>query len=324
MKSALCRLTAVLLLLLLTINPSWACAESEEVPDLKARFASESDIEYNGTLYRMRKRLTTVLLAGTDMVSEAYEQITGFRSGAQADFLLLLVIDDNRDTVLPIQINRDTITEITVLSVLGKASGTRDAQICLAHSFGDGGEQSCELLCDAVSGLMHDVPVDHYMVLSLDGIAAFNDALGGVEVTLEDDFSAFDPAMTQGTTLTLVGKQAEYYVRQRFYVGEQTNISRMDRQQEYMTRAIEQLRSAVSADTGSISDFIAGLDQYLTTDMNRGKLLNLASKISDYEYLPFVSVEGESVVSERGFMEYYADEEALLNLVLDAFYAPAE
>lgn len=41
--------------------------------------------------------------------------------------------------------------------------------------------------------------------MSLDGISVLNDLAGGVTVTLEDDFSAEDPAMTRGTTLSLHG-----------------------------------------------------------------------------------------------------------------------
>lgn len=35
------------------------------------------------------------------------------------------------------------------------------------------------------------------MAMYLDGISTFNDALGGVTVTLEDDFSQLDPEMVK-------------------------------------------------------------------------------------------------------------------------------
>lgn len=47
--------------------------------------------------------------------------------------------------------------------------------------------------------------IDFYLEMSLDGISVLNDLAGGVTVTLEDDFSAEDPAMTRGTTLSLHG-----------------------------------------------------------------------------------------------------------------------
>ena len=39
-------------------------------------------------------------------------------------------------------------------------------------------------------------------------IAALNDLLGGVTVTLQDDFTMADPAMQAGATITLTGEQA--------------------------------------------------------------------------------------------------------------------
>ncbi len=39
--------------------------------------------------------------------------------------------------------------------------------------------------------------IDFYLAMSLDGISVLNDLAGGVTVTLEDDFSAADPAMTR-------------------------------------------------------------------------------------------------------------------------------
>lgn len=45
--------------------------------------------------------------------------------------------------------------------------------------------------------------IDFYVAMNMDGISELNDLAGGVTVTLEDDFSSIDPAMTKGTTLTL-------------------------------------------------------------------------------------------------------------------------
>ena len=42
--------------------------------------------------------------------------------------------------------------------------------------------------------------------MSLDGISVLNDLAGGVTVTLEDDFSAADPAMTKGSYPDAAGR----------------------------------------------------------------------------------------------------------------------
>ena len=51
------------------------------------------------------------------------------------------------------------------------------------------------------------------IAMNLDVIPVLNDAAGGVTVTLEDDFSALDASMTRVKAMTLMGEQAEIFVR---------------------------------------------------------------------------------------------------------------
>lgn len=315
----LCGVTAVIFMFLPVFSS--VCAETVW-GDLNARYARVPQLEHEGVRYRLKPRLTTILLAGIDNRGDAGDALPAmeYRSGGQADFMLLLAIDDAAKTVTPLQIDRDTMTEITVLNVLGQVSGTRTAQICLSHSFGDGREYSCELMSDAVSKLLLGTPINHYYVMNMDGIAAFNDALGGVEVTLEDDFSAYDPEMTAGKTLVLHGKQAEIYVRQRYHVGDQSNIARLRRQEVYIQRAAEVLSREIKKRASFVDALLDVMDVYATTDMSRGRLINMADKIQQYTVCPPVEIPGESLLGENGRMEFYADENMLGMITLDVFY----
>ena len=288
--------------------------------DLGARFASEKSISLNGQTYRLRSRLTTALLMGIDQTSESSG---GYRNGGHADFQLLIVVDDNRKTVVSLQLDRDTMTEITVLGVLGHVTGSRTAQLALAHAFGDGGQRSCELAVSAVEKLLLGTPVDEYFAMSMDGIAAFNDALGGIEVTLEDDFSAYDASMLPGVTLRLQGMQAEYYVRQRYYVGDQTNASRLGRQSVYLSKAKDVLREKLSQSPNFITTLFNAVEPYSVTSMSRGFLINLANKLDEYEVLPLASLAGTHKQGESGYMEFYPDEKCLQEFVIETFYEPA-
>lgn len=309
------------LMLLLTVN----AAGAETVQgDLNARFANDPRIEYEGEEYHLRKRLTTVLLAGTDMGADSQGYSLGARNGGQADFLLVLAIDDANQTITPIQINRDTMTEITVLNVLGKVSGSRVAQICLAHSFSDGGVESCELLASAVSNYLKGTPIDHYFVMSLNGIGALNDALGGVEVTLEDDFSVFDPEMTAGTTLVLNGSQAQIFLRQRYYVGDQTNVARQSRQRIYLHAAAAKIAEKLNENVNYIDTLLDAVGENAVTDMSRGRVLNTANAARRYEIADVTTVEGETRLGDNGFMEFIPDERALTEMLIDVFYEKAE
>lgn len=309
------RFLSVLLIALLLAQAAWA---ETVVGDVNARL-NQGQIEVGGEKYRPKKRLNTVLLIGTDQ-EDAEQTRIDFRSGGQADFLVLLVMDDNAETVTPIQINRDTMARINTLNSFGQDTGLWTAQICLSHSFGDGREQSCGFTVDAVSRFLKDRPIDHFISLSLDGITVFNDALGGVEVTLEDDFSAYDETMIPGATLVLRGKQAEYFVRMRYHVGEQSNVSRLARQRTYMESAKALLKEKIHADSRFAEDLFDALSPYMITDMSKGGLINLADLINRYEVLPMMEIAGESSVGANGLMEFYPDEDSLQSIVLAAFY----
>ena len=44
----------------------------------------------------------------------------------------------------------------------------------------------------------HDLAIDHYLAMNMDAVVEFNDAIGGVTVTVTDDFSKVDPTIPVG------------------------------------------------------------------------------------------------------------------------------
>lgn len=286
--------------------------------DYQQRYEYEDNIEVNGAFYRKRRNVTTVLLMGIDRDSTV--QARGYRNGGQADFLRLVVLDGTNKTITQLQIDRDTMTPITILGVLGNQSGVRTAQICLSHGFGDGGAQSCELTVNAVSNLLLGVPIDFYVAMNLDGISVLNDWTGGVTVTLEDDFSAIDPAMVPGVTMTLLGDQAETYVRTRRGIGVGTNEARMKRQQAYISQLTAQLDAQLRQDQNAIGNLYDALEPYLMTDMSRGRIINEVWAAREYERLPLLEPAGTYEIGSDGFMQFHVDQSTLQQLVLELFY----
>lgn len=276
----------------------------------------------NGHTYQQRSNLTTILFMGIDQ-SENPVTVPAYLkyvSGGQADFLRLMVIDPLEKTVAQIEIDRDTMTPITVLGTLGGKVGYRTAQICLSHGFGDGREQSCGFTVEAVSNLLYNVPITYYAAMNLDGISALNDMLGGVTVTLADDFSHIDPAMTKGTTLTLVGDQAEIFVRSRMSVGVGTNEARMTRQRQYVGQMMELLNDRLHSSSDFIGTLFDGLSPYLCTNLSRAQMVNEAWAIKDYTRLPLTSIDGVHAVGDDGYMQFRPDESSLEQAILDVFY----
>ena len=300
----------VLAAVLLFVGGSWLEKRSQK-PETRTELPQETaeTMEVDGVTYRRRTDLTTILVMGIDHDSEV--EAEGSYQGGQADFQRLIVIDSKGKTVRQ-------------LGMLGNPVGTTQMQISLAHGFGDGKEESCGYARDAVSRLLQGENIDFYLAMSLDGISVLNDLAGGVTVTLEDDFSAADPAMTKGATLTLQGDQAEIFVRRRMDIGEGTNEARMVRQEEYLAQLSAQLESRVQQDQQFTAQVYDALQPYLVTDLAKGQLVNEVWAAKDDTVEPAIALEGEHKVAEDGFTEFYPTEASIQKAVLTLFWEPVE
>lgn len=288
--------------------------------EMSAHFGTLPTAEFQGRTYQLKPNLTTLLLIGFDKADDSAQ--TGYRQGGQADFLLLMVLDHKNRTVHQLHIERDTITNVVVLGLTGKEVGTRRMQICLSHGFGATPESNCVYTLRAVGNLLQGTEIDLYYAVDMRAIDRLNDALGGVTVPIEDDFSAFDPAMVQGTTMTLQGKQAELYVRSRREIGDGTNESRMRRQQCFMSAASEQMRRRMAEDASFADTLLDALEGISHTNMSRGRIINELNRAYQYNILPVETLAGEYILGSDGFMEFHADEEAIAEWIIKVFYNP--
>ncbi len=292
----------------------------EPTGSLDGRFASDAPtLEYAGRTWTYRERdLTNLLLIGIDWDDtepEASERYSG-----QSDFLVLLTIDKKNKTVTTLQLDRDTITDVRVYALFGDYTGVQQMQLCLSHAYGKDQQENCENTVWAVSNLLAGVPVDGYLTLDMSSIAILNDALGGVTVTLEEDFSALDPEMTKGATLTLHGQQAEHFVRGRRNVGDGTNAARMKRQQAFIRGAEELLVQGMSEDLDFIDKLYDTLGDHMVTSFRRGWLVNTAYKSKDYQRKDTLTPAGSHIVGADGFMEFHVDQEALSEMLTELFF----
>ena len=274
----------------------------------------------NGQAYALRD-LETILLLGVDKFEG--ETPEGYLNNQQADFLLLLALDKAGETCTPIQLNRDTMTEIQILGVNGEPAGTMTGQLALAHTYGSGEEDSCENTVLAVENLLYGMEIDHYVSLTMDGVALLNDLVGGVTVEVLDDFSGIDDSLMQGETVTLQGQQALTYVRSRGGMEDSSNLHRMERQRQYLAALQQQLKAAVQQEDGFTLDALLQLNEYMVSDCTVNQLSDLGDSLATYQVGDILTTPGDAREGEE-FMEFTVDEDALQQLVMDVFYEPVE
>ena len=293
----------------------------EPVGSLDGRFASdELSLRYADRTWTYRKReLTNLLLIGVDW-AEMHSPASSGRYAGQADFLLLVTFDKKNKIVSMLQIDRDTMTDVRVYSPFGDYTGVRETQICLSYAYGATAEENCENTVWAVGRLLGNIPIDGYMALDMSGITALNDALGGVTVTLEEDFSSLDPQMVKDATITLQGKQAETFVRGRTGVGDGTNAARMRRQEAFMQKAADLIAEGLERDPGFAGTLLDSLSSHITMNITRGWLINKAYESGGYMRTDMQTLAGSHTIGADGFTEFHADMDALNDLLTASFF----
>ena len=276
-------------------------------------------IQYKGTTYLPRADVRSYLFMGIDKDGPA-ENVSISAGGGQADFLLLLVVDDQAKTQQMLLLNRDTVTRVPVLGMMGTVVGYEYQQLALAHFYGDGRHKSCVNVVDAVSYLLGNQPISGYASLYMDGMTVLNDAVGGVTVTIEDDFTGVDDTLVLGGNVTLHGVQAEHFLRSRMSMKDDpTNLARMDRQRHFLQALSEKLARQ------SQQQFIRTYDAvtpYLVTNLGSGEWQSLAKTLQEYAAQPICQLTGHTGIV-GGTTAFYADEDNLIETIIRLFYRPA-
>ena len=281
----------------------------------------EETLYYEGKEYALRKNVETFLVLGLDKFSGAVND--SYNNDQQADFLLLLVFDNDAKTCTALHINRDTMANMDVLGVAGQKVDTVKKQIALAHTYGNGQAVSCRNTANAVSALLYGMRIDHYMSLKMDAVPTFNDLVGGVELTLLEDFTSVDAAMVKGETLTLSGEQALHYVRTRYGLEDSSNSTRMERQRQYMNALYAKTVQCIEADQSFIADAVLAMSEMMVSDRSVNQLQTLMEKLSTYTFVEIDAIEGESILGEE-YIEFYPSEASLQQIVVNLFYKPKD
>ncbi len=274
--------------------------------------------EYNGVEYVKNEDVESFLILGLDKFEDAINN-DSYNNDQRADFLMLLVFDNSEKKFTAVHLNRDTMVNMNVLGVAGQKIGTVNKQLALAHTYGNGRDVSCRNTADAVSELLNGVKVNHYLSITMDAVPILNDLLGGVEVTVLDDFSGIDDTLIKGETVTLHGDHALTYVRERYGLEDSSNSTRMVRQRQYMTAVYDKAMLKIENDDNFVIEASSKLADYIVSDRSVNQLQEIAKKLSQYKFTEIETLEGESVIKD-GLMEFRPDADSIDKIVFELFY----
>lgn len=319
-KRKLMRYLSVALLIIFLLTGAFLLLElwEKRQGNFPEQEPQDAAIEYNGVEYVKNENVESFLIMGLDKFEDAIDN-ESYNNNQQADFLMLLVFDNEEKKCTAIHLNRDTMVDMNILGVAGQKVGTVNKQLALAHTYGNGKDVSCRNTADAVSGLLNGVKVNHYLSITMDAVPVLNDLLGGVEVTVLDDFTGIDDSLEKGETVTLHGEHALTYVRNRYGLEDSSNSTRMVRQKQYLNAIYDKAMLRIEEDDEFVVEASVKLADYIVSDRSVNQLQELAKKLSQYELTEIDSIEGDSAVKD-GLMEFYPDADSVNEIVFDLFY----
>ena len=298
-----------------------AGAEEERGKDQMA----DQNREYR---YNYNEDILTFLFMGIDGEGAA----EGYADVGRADALFLFVLNPHDETMSLIPINRDTMTEVDVYDAQGNYKNTVTAQVCVQYGFGDGGRESCEYQIEAVSNLFYGIPIHGYLAVDMGAVPAVTELIGGIDLRALADVRNGDREviLRQGELVHLDGDQACWYVRDRDSSAELSAGGRADRQRQFVTALIDKVRRMTKEDLTVPIKIYNSISDRAVTDITVDEVTYLTAIAGGYHFSEsrVITVPGRSISGEEsrdsGLDEFYVDETALYELILDVFYEPAD
>ena len=278
--------------------------------------AALGSLKLNGNIYSYYHDFETYLIMGTDKTgadSKVYQ-------GSMSDFLMLVIVDktDNNYSFLPI--NRDTMSEVRLIQDDGTGVATAELQLCTAHWYGGNAEQSCANTVESISKLFGGLKINGYYAIPMDAIPKLNHSVGGVTVTLLEDFQDIDRQMKKGETLALSDEQAYRYIHDRYGVGDEKNTSRMKRQQQYMEAFFTKAKEKAKSDKAYVGQLFREFEQTATTNLTAKKISGLTNRLLKGTQKGFFEIKGTSKIGKAlgdgiDHAEFYPDKESIIDVM---------
>lgn len=274
---------------------------------------------------RYNENIINILCMGIDRSSDMTVQMDVSGESGQADTIFLMVLNPDKKSMQLMGISRDTMTEMKTYDYHGSYIGMSKNHLGLAFAFGNETKPGGELMTEAVSELFYGLPVHGYAAVNLNAIEKLNNSVGGVTVTLPEACKLAGREYPQGAAVTLTGQEAESFIRYRNTEQEGSNNLRMARQKQYALSFVNAAKSVVKEDIKLPVTLYQQLTADMSTSIKMDEIVYLASLLPEIKFDAdnIMMLEGTTKQAEP-YEEFYVDEEALKDLIIETFYAEVE
>lgn len=200
------------------------------------------------------------------------DNLTG--GGQRSDTTILLHLSADRERAYGISIPRDLIIDRPDCTAKDGGTIPGATDVMWNEAFSVGGPACTMQQVEQITGIR----LDHSVVVDFEGFRGMVDAIGGVEVCIPEPI--VDPAHginIEAGTRKLKGYEALNYVRERYVVGNGSDIGRMKRQQAFIASMAHQVVTAGTlARPDHLVRFLDAATKSLTVDEDMGSLVKIA------------------------------------------------
>lgn len=210
----------------------------------------------------------------------------------RSDTMIVLTVNPTLKSVKMLSIPRDTRTEIV-------GHGTEDK---INHAYAFGG---VEMSMDTVENFL-DIPIDYYLQVNMEGFQDIVDAVGGVTVNNDLDFTYEGVHFPKGE-LTLNGDKALKFTRMR-YEDPRGDFGRQQRQRQIIYAVIKEGASLSSF--ANYKDIFNALGQNIKTNLTFEEMMDIQKNYKDAsKQMEQLTITGEGKKIDSIYYQIVSDEE---------------
>ncbi len=226
-----------------------------------------------------KKQPFSVLLLGVD-------ERQGDRG--RSDTMIVVTVNPQENSTKMVSIPRDTRTEI-----IGK-----DFEDKINHAYAYGG---IDMSLDTVEAFL-DIPIDYYAKINMEGLEDIVNAVGGVTVQNELNFTYKGKTFTEGT-LTLNGEEALLFSRMRKN-DPNNDFGRQARQRQIIQAIIKEGASVSSL--WNFGDIFKSIGNNVKTNLSLAEMVDIQQNYkSATQNINQRQLEGSGAMISNGEKEIY-------------------
>ncbi|MFJ8219596.1 LytR family transcriptional regulator [Bacillus cereus] len=234
------------------------------------------------------KKPISILMMGVDQRGE---------DQGRSDSLMLFTLNPAKKSMKITSIPRDSYTEI-----VGK--GKKDK---INHAYAFGG---INMSVKTVENFLN-VPVDHYIEVNMEGFKDIVDAVGGVDINNDMDFTIDGVHYAKGD-LHLNGEKALLYSRMR-YQDTRGDFGRQMRQRQVIQAVIK--KGASVSSLASYGDVLKAIEKNVKTSLTQDQMFDIQKNYKDcMQNSEEIQIPGDGHKAADGIWYYYVPDAAKQDL----------